>query len=142
MKKCAAVKVVLDTNVLVSSLSSRSQFHWVIIALRANRFMVVLSHQILLEYEEVLVEKYGALTTRTFLDALVLRKNVQVVDPRFHWHFLKDVDDDKFVDAAIAAGADYIVTEDRDFRALEFVEHPLVIAIKLAEFESILFKIE
>ena len=135
------MKFVLDTNVLVSSLSSRSPFHWVIEGLRANRYKMIVSTPILLEYDEILTQKYGKSTAQIFLDALMLRQNLQLVDPRFQWHFLSDPEDDKFVDAAIAGSADFIVSEDRDFRVLKNIDHPTIIAISIVEFQRLIVSI-
>ena len=45
-----------------------------------------------------------------------------------------DVDDNKFVDCAIAADAEYIVTNDKDFNQLKEIPWPKVEIIKIAEF--------
>jgi predicted nucleic acid-binding protein len=39
---------------------------------------------------------------------------------------LKDADDNKFVDCAVASNADYLVTHDRDFDVLKNVPFPKV----------------
>lgn len=60
-----------------------------------------------------LMEMRHALLARQARDA-ILR-----VSPTFRFHLIgADADDDKFADCAIAAEADYIVTEDRHFDAL------------------------
>lgn len=46
----------------------------------------------------------------------------------------KDPDDNKFVDCAISAGADYIVSEDAHFRILETIPFPTVYVIRLDDF--------
>jgi len=45
-----------------------------------------------------------------------------------------DIDDNKFVDCAIAADAEYIVTNDKDFNPLRDISWPKVEIIKIAEF--------
>jgi len=132
------MKVVLDTNILVSSLSDRSEAHWLIDALAEGRFSIVVSHEMLLEYEEILVWKYGSATAEAFLSFLQNAENVERVEPHFYWNLLQDPDDNKFADAAIAAGADFLVTEDRDFRGLKEVEFPEVKVLRLHEFEQLL----
>ena len=48
-----------------------------------------------------------------------LRNNVLRIEPTFRFHLIiGDPDDDKFADAAIVAGADYIITDDAHFRAI------------------------
>lgn len=53
------MRVVLDTNIWVSSLSRRSEFNWVFQAFLDEAYTLVVSHEILLEYEEILNIKYG-----------------------------------------------------------------------------------
>ena len=126
---------VLGTNILVASLSLTSEHHWVIEALMGERFELCTSHEILLEYEEVLNRKYGPIITANFLKALQELPNVRQVDVHFHWHLLLDEDDNKFVDTAVAGGAAYIVSEDRHFRRLAEVEFPKVELMRLGDFK-------
>ncbi|GAA4411837.1 hypothetical protein GCM10023187_38200 [Nibrella viscosa] len=50
----------------------------------------------------------------------------------------EDPDDNKFVDVAIAAGADYLVTNDSDFNTLKKLAFPRLTVISLQEFLNIL----
>jgi len=127
---------VLDTNIFVASLSLTSQHHWLIEALMDERFEICVSHDILLEYEEVLTEKYGSVITSNFLKALQELPNVRTVEVYFQWNLLADEDDNKFVDAAVAGGAAFIVSEDRHFRRLTEVDFPKVQLMRLDEFRQ------
>ena len=49
-----------------------------------------------------------------------------------------DPDDNKFVDCAIAAGAELIVTEDRHFNVLKKFSFPKVFVIDLDSFIKVL----
>ncbi|MFN0035920.1 MAG: putative toxin-antitoxin system toxin component, PIN family [Saprospiraceae bacterium] len=132
------MRVVLDTNIWVSSLSRRSEFNWVFQAFLDEAYTLVVSHEILLEYEEILNIKYGEASVAVFFNLMDEAKNVEFVEPHFFWNLLSDPDDNKFVDAAIAAGADYLVSEDRDFRSLQSVEFPEVTVLRMHEFEQLL----
>ena len=47
--------------------------------------------------------------------------------PHYHFQLItQDPDDNKFVDCAIIANADYIVTNDSHFKVLENIEIPKV----------------
>lgn len=63
------MKVVIDTNILVSALSSRSAYHWMITELFNEKFEVFITEDILLEYEEILEKKYSITTANNFLAA-------------------------------------------------------------------------
>jgi uncharacterized protein len=53
------MRIILDTNVIVSALSSRSAFHWIIEALLDEQFEMAVSNEVLTEYEEILTQKYN-----------------------------------------------------------------------------------
>lgn len=56
-------------------------------------------------------------------------------EPHFHFRLIEqDPDDNKFVDCAIIAGADYIVSEDAHFRVLKTISFPTVCVIRLEQF--------
>jgi len=46
----------------------------------------------------------------------------------------QDPDDNKFVDCAIIANADFIVSEDSHFAVLKFIPFPSVKVVRLDEF--------
>lgn len=127
---------VLDTNIFVSALSATSPHHWVIDALLDEHFEICLSHEILLEYEEVLTRKYGTYVTTNFLKALQELPNAHNVEVYFQWRLLEDEDDNKFVDAAVAGGASFVVSEDRHFRKLVEVDFPQVGLMRLNDFKG------
>jgi len=49
----------------------------------------------------------------------------------------KDADDNKFVDCAIAAGAEFIVSNDSHFSVLKKIKWPKVSVVKIDDFYSI-----
>ncbi|WP_338400493.1 PIN domain-containing protein [Palleniella muris] len=49
-----------------------------------------------------------------------------------------DVDDNKFVDCAIAANARFIVSEDAHFNAVRRIDFPALVVLRLAEFARLL----
>jgi len=92
----------------------------------------------LLEYQEILQRKYSATTANNFIAALQLLQTVHFTHIYYRWQLLKDADDNKFADCAIAANADYLVTNDRDFNILKRVNFPKISVITIQEFEKIL----
>ena len=118
------MKVVIDTNVLVSALSRKSQYHWLVQQLLDEKINVHVTDEILLEQEEVLNQKYSYSVANNFVAALKELPNVYFTQVYFHWRLLKDEDDNKFVDSAIAANADYFITHDKDFNILKQTDFP------------------
>lgn len=132
------LRLVFDTNVLVSSLSSRSATHWLVQGLREARYEMLVTTEILLEYEEVLRRKYDALTAEYFMAGLSELPNVVLATAHYRWQLLADPDDDKFVDAALAGSAHYLVTEDAHFRPLSKVDFPRVRVIGMEQLRELL----
>jgi predicted nucleic acid-binding protein len=56
--------------------------------------------------------------------------------PYYKWQLIEADPDNKFVDVAIAANADFLVTNDRHFEVLKQLAFPRVPVIRLQEFLS------
>lgn len=110
------MRILLDTNVLLISLPSQSPFRGIINGFSQQWFDLVLTSDIFLEYEEILTQKANPVVATNFLTAIVDATNVIRTDVYFRWELITaDPDDNKFTDAYIAAGADYLVTTDSHF---------------------------
>jgi putative PIN family toxin of toxin-antitoxin system len=131
-------RVVLDTNVLLVSISSRSESHWIFQKLLQEEFEVVISNEIIYEYEEIISEKYSVEVAKNVIRALLLLPNVIKSDIYYKWSLIKtDEDDNKFVDCAVTANAHFIVTNDKHFKPLKEIDFPPVKVINISEFEEI-----
>src|SRR5690625_2632922 len=110
------MNVIIDTNVLLVIIPSKSKYHIAYEFFMDCGYELVCSNEILLEYEEQLKMRYDILSVEEILANLIENKNVQFYDPQFNWNLIQqDSDDNKFVDCAIAANADFIVTNDNHF---------------------------
>ena len=110
------VRVVIDTNVFLVSLAPNFRLHWIYQYILQDKFEVCVSTEILNEYQEIISRRYGLSKTDAILDFLLLLPNIKLIVPHFKWDLLKDVDDNKFVDCAIAGNADYIISNDKSFK--------------------------
>ena len=119
--------VCLDTNAFLQLFGRRSPYQPIVQALVEGRFALAVSTPILLEYEEVARELYGAIfwsEASNFLHLAALAGQVRQVVPQFHFRLITaDPDDDAQADCAIAAGADFIITEDHHFNVLRNSGH-------------------
>jgi len=127
---------VVDTNIFVAALSAASPHHWIIEALLNEQFEIGISQDILLEYEEVLTRKYSPIAAVNFIKALKELPSAKLVEVYYNWNLLADPDDNKFVDAAVAGGALFIVSEDRHFRKLNEIDFPKVGLMRLVDFRN------
>ena len=65
-----------------------------------------------------------------------------MITPHFQWNLISaDPDDNKFVDCALNAGADYIVTNDRHFNVLKTLDFPPIKVIDIETFKRLLMVI-
>lgn len=133
------MNIVLDTNVLLVSIGRKSRFNPIFEALLQNKFNLFVSNEILLEYTEILEKRANSIIARDVLDALIIRPNVHFVNYiYYHWQLVpKDPDDDKFIDCAVTAGADYLVTNDKHYEEARKSPFPLVSIISAEEFLEI-----
>lgn len=132
-------KIVLDTNVLLVSISSKSEMHWIFQKLLQEEFELIVSNEILLEYEEVISRKYSVEVAADVIRTLLLLPNVIKSEIYFRWALLlADADDNKFVDCAVASNADYIVTHDKDFKPLATVDFPSIEVLDISGFKELL----
>ncbi|MEK7256533.1 MAG: putative toxin-antitoxin system toxin component, PIN family [Bacteroidota bacterium] len=129
------MKIVLDTNVLTVVISRRSRYYPIYQSLRNGDYELLVTTDILLEYEEVIAEDLHPSVAENTLGALDVLPNIVHIHKYFLWHLITaDPDDDKFVDCAVAGRADYIVTNDRHFNVLKQTPFPKVKVLKIDEF--------
>lgn len=132
-------KVVLDTNCLLVSISKYGEAYPVWHGFLGGQYILCVSTEILDEYEEIIAKMTTPDIARNVVDAILKRKNVERVDPYYHWHLIKaDPDDNKFVDCAFAAQATYIVSDDSHFDELREIDFPKLLVLKLKEFIAFL----
>lgn len=124
------IRAVIDTNVLVSGLFGikNSPSSQILSAFRTQKIILVISPVIVKEIEEVInreriikLTKMGKAERADFIGKLIERSDVtagkQLLQTRG-----RDVKDDKFLACAVEAGADYIITGDKDLLVLKEYE--------------------
>jgi putative PIN family toxin of toxin-antitoxin system len=127
--------VVLDCNIIVMCLSSRSPYHIIYQALTSGKFQIIVDTEIILEYEEIIQKKYGTATANAFIALLKELPNVRYIISYYKWLLIDtDPDDNKYVDCYIAGKAEWLVTEDQHFNALKTVSFPPVTTLSIDDF--------
>jgi len=113
-----AVRAVLDTNVIVSALLKDGGREALLVDLaQSGSFKLVVSEALLEEYEEVLRRPgFGFNPTQITGSLRAIRDSATVVHPQKRLHVTRDPDDNKVLECALEAGAEYVVTGNtRDF---------------------------
>ena len=134
-----ALKVVLDTNVILRSISRRSPFSVILDKLYDGDYELWVTNDILLEYEEKIIGIFSKETAELIIGALSLLPNVKKAEIHFHLFLIDiDKDDNKFSDCAFAGNVHYLVTNDKHFNVLSSVPFPSINVITLEKFLSLL----
>jgi putative PIN family toxin of toxin-antitoxin system len=111
------VKVVIDTNVLVSAvLRDRDPEAVILFVLEQDDFTWVVSDAILTEYRNVLARKrlgIPDLIQQRWLELIGSLTSIVSVDQTIS--FPRDPKDAKFLACALSARAEFLITGDRDF---------------------------
>ncbi len=89
------LRLVLDTNVFMVSLAPQHKYRWLYDSLVQGKFELALSNEILTEYHEQIVLRYGIDRTAAQLDYLLLLSNVVLINPAFRWQRVEDDKDDR-----------------------------------------------
>ena len=127
--------IVLDTNCLLQTLPTRSPYHKIWLEVLSGQLCLCVNSEILNEYEEVLAQKTTREIARNVVEAIARLHTTIYQEVYFHFGLIsQDVDDNKFVDCAVAADAEYIVTNDSHFNILKEIEWPKIAIINIKEF--------
>ena len=87
------------------------------------------------EYEEVLSSKTNKEIARNVVEAIARLSTTYYQEAYYHFGLIKtDPDDNKFVDCAVAADAEYIVTNDKHFEVLKTIPWPKLSVVKIKDF--------
>jgi uncharacterized protein len=129
------MKIVIDTNCFLAIIPKVSPFRPIFDAYRNGLFTLIVSTEILNEYAEIFAQKMTFEIAENLIELILNQHNTAKTEIYYRWGLISnDYDDNKFVDAAISAQADYIVTSDSHFKALSSIPFPKVEIISLAEF--------
>jgi putative PIN family toxin of toxin-antitoxin system len=113
------VKAILDTNVLVAAFTARGLCSELFERVLYDHDLIISQH-LLDEFEEVLVRKFGFTAAKVEQAVALLRRVGVMIEPApLDRPVCRDPDDDLVLALAAHAGADSIVTGDRDLLDLE-----------------------
>jgi predicted nucleic acid-binding protein len=92
------MRIVLDTNILLPSISSNSSTHLIVSSMISGKYQLCVTTDILLEYEEKIAEKFNIAAADNFLKALLKLPSVERIEKYYFWQLISaDPDDNKFV---------------------------------------------
>jgi uncharacterized protein len=114
------MRVVLDSNVLLVAIGKRSRYRPIWTTFIGGRYDLIVSDEIMYEYEEILQQRASAGTAEIVMDIFIESSKVIYQQIYYSWNAVRrDPDDNKFFDCAVAGNADYLVTNDAHFNILK-----------------------
>lgn len=117
VKKVA--RVVLDTNILISGVVFGGKPREILEMAKTRVIQGVISQILLAELGEVLSKKFDYPESRILQINRKMKKIFNVVYPVESINIVRDDDDNRVLEAAVAGGCDYIVTGDEDLLILK-----------------------
>jgi len=134
------MKFVVDTNCLLRILPKNSKYRCVWDSFLQGKFELCYTTEILHEYEEVLSLFYSPTFAKFVIDAILNAPHAEQITIHYKWMLITaDPDDNKFVDCAVSANADYIITNDKHFNILKNIDFPKINIVDVETFKKIMF---
>lgn len=132
-------RIVLDTNCLLMCIPKNSPYRIIWDAFLNGEFILCISNEIVEEYLEILSNKTTVSIAGNIISTILNQPNVELINPYYRFGLIQaDVDDNKFVDCAIAANAEFLVSNDSHFKVLEHIQFPKVNLLHLKSFSRFL----
>jgi putative PIN family toxin of toxin-antitoxin system len=117
------MRVVLDTNVLISAVISTGVPHDIVVAGYEGEFQLIVSEATVTEFRETLQkypDRFGLTDEEIRTEVETLQYFAEFVDPDEEVNAVEDdPDDDKFLEAAVAGNAQYLVSGDQHLLTLD-----------------------
>ena len=114
------MRIVLDTNVFISGTFFTGPPYQILKAWRDGRVQLLVSPSILDEYQRIGAElalQFRDVDLKAFLDLLTVQAEI-VLAPTLPPVIRDDPSDDKFLEAAVAGNASYIISGDKHLLTL------------------------
>ncbi len=106
------IKAVIDTNVFISALFWKGKPNQIVKLAFLKKFIGVTSLPILEEVESKLLQKFNYSKEQTVKYLQLIVENFSIAQPKKKVFIVEDSTDNKIIEAAIEAKANYIVTGD------------------------------
>lgn len=125
------MKVVFDTNILVSAMLWRGTPYRCLLAIRAGLAELILSPPIMEEFRDVLSRKFALTQEEAEENSAIVQESASFIDiPGTLRVVPDDPADDKFVETAMVGGAQWLVSGDKHLLRLKEYQGITVISAR------------
>src|SRR3989338_3778581 len=108
------VKVILDTNILISALGFGGKPRKILQLILDNQIRAITSSLLLAEFEDVINKKFPQLSLYFERINRQIRRKFKIVRPKKSLDILKDDDDNSGLEAALEGKCQYVITGDKE----------------------------
>jgi putative PIN family toxin of toxin-antitoxin system len=125
------MKIVVDTNVLVSGVFFGGLPRKILSAIVGKKITACATTEIINEYEEIvqeMIERKQGHINQTILAPLI--QSMEIIESVTRIEICRDPDDDKFIECAKDSRALYIVSGDKDLLVLGEYENIQIVTAK------------
>jgi len=135
------LKVVIDTNVLVSAALKDKEPETVLLFVGAHpEFEWIVSPEIVREYKEVLSRDKFKVPEQLLKKWYAIIEHVTTaIDINIELEFPRDPKDAKFLACALAANAEFLITGDKDFTEAKKLFNTTILSVSL--FKKLVFEV-
>lgn len=134
------MRIVYDTSVLATIVSRRDLILLLQSDVLTGKVSLITSTYIMDELERVLASKFGMTKQGAKSRTRLLERVADVAQPKHIAQVSRDAKDDPVIAAALAGGAEYIVTLDRDLLVLK--KHESVQIVTPDDFKEIIARLD
>ena len=129
------MRIVLDTNCLIQIVGRNTSYHKIFQEILAGRLTLLLSKEVVLEYEEIFSSKISPEFSGFLIKALLENPFIDKVEIFYQWNLIsQDSDDNKFIDLGLNGNADYLITNDKHFNIVKSISFPALKIITIKDF--------
>ena len=121
------VKVLLDTNILISALGFGGKPREIFKLVLDKKIKAISSSILLAEFDDVISKKFPKLAIHLSRIQKLFRKNMKIIKPGHSVHVLQDDSDNRVLEAALEGNCDYIVTGDKDLLDLKIYKKIIIL---------------
>lgn len=114
-----AIKVVLDTNIIISGIIFSGKPRQIIQLVQENKITAITTPILIAELLDILVKKFQFVLPKINLVQELIKENFTIVYPTETIHTVRDEDDNRVIEAAVKGSCSFIVTGDEDLLTLK-----------------------
>ncbi len=124
------LRVVLDTNILISAIGFGGKPRQVLALVLARQIEIVSSSMLLAEFDDVVSKKFPELEYNLRKIIRKIKEKSVIVSPGKSIKLSRDEDDNRVLEAAVEGSCDYIITGDKDLLNLKNYQNIKIVTVE------------